>query len=803
MMIRNKTLIAITAGFVAMGTLGLDSMAHATGLPLAASAIADPDTIVAEAPEDYNKELSDLSQDEVVDTVVLKTRDGILDTAYIRKERQIPGRYHSHIHLLARSYGDSIVLRWAPEDYVSWQYLNTVGVNVIRYTVLDPKQARKQRPQKDTLAFRLKPATLQQWQKLYPTTDSVAMVAAGALYSEGGFTQEQSRHGVGEMGALLDVHDDQQFRFGMAVLASEWRPDVAERLAMRLVDRNVKKGEKYRYIVRPAVLDTTGNMIFRTGHIEEMENKPYEPEPYNPVMGDSVVGVNNLRVWWERTERFSSFDIHRRSMGSSEWVKLNDNPYIMMTDINDKNLDNFVEDKVPGPGTYEYRISGYDAFGDYVQASSYHVGTMPDIDAPLPPKLKHIVIDRRDDKDLSNEVYAEFHFYKDTMEADFAGYKILYYKRSTDSLKANWVELTPVMIPKSDTVWTVNVTGMKSGQVTVAAYDTAQNVSYSLTHIMRVMDMKAPEPPKNLRYEVLDNAAGVVKLTWTPSSDDADYYELAYANDTTHVFMLRKINGDSLLRDTVYIDTLAVDVNQKYIYYKVRAVDYATNTGRYSDVLQVIRPSMIKPGVAQIDSAHVDQKQGIYMRWICSDEQQVSHHVLWRRLEKGKKWTKVAVYDGDSIRQAGCILHVMDKPDQIRRVRYEYVVESVSYAGITSGPSLAYSVAFEGEHVFEWPIKLYGTYDTKKKQTRIVWETDANLPYKGEWYFCVYRKGPNDKRPKFLMNVKPEERVFEDYLLSAGETAEYYVKIRYRDGRATTNSNTVKVEAPSGTANKQ
>lgn len=232
-------------------------------------------------------------------------------------------------------------------------------------------------------------------------------------------------------------------------------------------------------------------------------------------------------------------------------------------------------------------------------------------------------------------------------------------------------------------------------------------------------------------------------------------------------------------------------------------MDYATNTGRYSDVLQVIRPSMIKPGVAQIDSAHVDQKQGIYMRWICSDEQQVSHHVLWRRLEKGKKWTKVAVYDGDSIRQAGCILHVMDKPDQIRRARYEYVVESVSYAGITSGPSLAYSVAFEGEHVFEWPIKLYGTYDTKKKQTRIVWETDANLPYKGEWYFCVYRKGPNDKRHKFLMNVKPEERVFEDYLLSAGETAEYYVKIRYRDGRATTNSNTVKVEAPSGTANKQ
>ena len=37
---------------------------------------------------------------------------------------------------------------------------------------------------------------------------------------------------------------------------------------------------------------------------------------------------------------------------------------------------------------------------------------------------------------------------------------------------------------------------------------------------------------------------------------------------------------------------------------------------------------------------------------------------------------------------------------------------------------------------------------------------------------------------------------FQDYLLSAGETAEYYVRIRYKDGRASTNSNIVVVTAP-------
>ena len=84
----------------------------------------------------------------------------------------------------------------------------------------------------------------------------------------------------------------------------------------------------------------------------------------------------------------------------------------------------------------------------------------------------------------------------------------------------------------------------------------------------------------------------------------------------------------------------------------------------------------------------------------------------------------------------------------------------------------------------------------KAKQTKIAWETETSLPYKGEWYFCVYRQGPKDKRPQFLMSVKAEDRVFQDYLLAPGQSATYYVKIKYADGRETTPSNTVTVTAP-------
>lgn len=744
---------------------------------------------------------AEANAEEVQDTLSARLQSGtrnylpgeVRDTAEALGRDVAPGNYESKIHLLARTYGDSIVLRWAAEDYVSWQYLNAVGVNIYRYTLPDGKKQNSVRM--DTLALRLKPASLERWRALYPETDSLAGVAMGTLYGEGGFTQDQSRHGTGEMGALLDVYNDQQFRFGMAVLASEWRRDLAENMAMRFVDKNVSKNAKYRYIVSPAEFDSTKNLTFRAGYIEEIENKPFVPESYEAVMGDSVVGINQLRIWWEPTERFSSFDIHRRAMGEQKWTKVNNNPYIMLRDIHDEKLDNFINDNVQ-PGTYEYRISGYDAFGDLVAARNFHVASMPDLDAPKPPRLKTIVIDRRNPDDMNKDVYAEFHFSKDTIEADFIGYKILYYQRAHNNRKAEWVELTPDLIPVNDTVCTVNVSDISTGQVAVAAYDSAKNVSYSMTHIMRVTDLSAPDAPLNFRYEIIDNRAGTVKLSWTAPSLDVDYYELAFANDTTHEFMLRQLPSNELLRDTTFIDTLAVDVNQKYIYYKVRAIDYASNEGAYTAPLQVLRPSMVKPDAPHIDTLWVDRVKGINMRWVCSNEQQISHHVLKRRVANAKEWTTIGVYNADSIRQAGNMLNVTDVPEYMRRNRYEYAMESFTFAGISSGLSLVYSTRFEGEHVFDWKIKLIGMYDEKNKKTKIVWETDKNLPYKGDWYFCIYRKGPKDRRHKFLMSANSDALTFQDNLLSPGETAEYFVRIRYRDGRVTTNSNVVTVTAP-------
>ena len=86
------------------------------------------------------------------------------------------------IKLLTRAYGDSIVLRWAAEDYVTWRYLAAYGVNVLRVPKDDPAADNI-----DTLAYALKPLSLDRWLARYPQSDSVAMVPAGVLYGDAAF----------------------------------------------------------------------------------------------------------------------------------------------------------------------------------------------------------------------------------------------------------------------------------------------------------------------------------------------------------------------------------------------------------------------------------------------------------------------------------------------------------------------------------------------------------------------------------------------------------------------------------------
>ncbi|MBQ8466563.1 MAG: hypothetical protein IJ546_02580 [Prevotella sp.] len=726
------------------------------------------------------------------DTIVRKRflPGEIRDTAAFFEEMRARQRkdFAANINVLVRTYGDSVVLRWAADDYVAWRYLNRVGVNISRVD--------EETRMTETLVTGLKPATLEEFRSHYAESDSLAALVMGALYDENMAKNDVTKDEPGSMGALYESSQSQQLRYGLGLLASEWRQDLATRMAVRFTDRTAKRGRSYTYYISPAVIDTTGKVIIRAGMKDSVKNERFKPEPFDVTLTDSISYPNGIHLSW--TDRlYSSYEIERRVQGTREWKRLNKLPYVIMNIV--PGADCIYGDNVDEPGTYEYRVIAHDPFGELTEPSPVHAVTISDMRPPVPPRLTWIEIDRRNADDPSKEIFATIHFRKDTMEADYVGaVPVYYHERITEG---KWRPLVDKPLAPTDTVVTVDVTNLQTGQLAIAAYDTAHNVSYSIPQILRVSDMKAPEAPKGLKAECrlepkdsLDLPLGLITLTWQPvENDDIDYYEVVFANDTTHTFMARK-GGIVAGRDTVFVDTVAVDVNQKYIYYKVRAIDYSTNIGEFSDVLQVVRPSAVPPTVAHIDSTNVSGS-GIFMRWIAGSDAQMAYHNVYRRLMSDKEWTVLRRCDADSVKAHNNYIDLFDVPKVNSREEYVYAIESFNYSGISSGLSLQYITRFTGDAVFDTPITLYGGYEEDKHMTRLAWEVNQ-LPEGKDWYFCVWRQGPDDERFQFLLSAEPGERDFTDYLLRPGQTAHYYVQIQMEDGRESRPSNIVTIKAP-------
>lgn len=699
------------------------------------------------------------------------------------------GLIQAGIYLLARSYGDSVVLRWGAEDYVTQRTLDEDGVMVVRYDY-DPEGDD---PFCDTLVIGLKPWTQQQFEETYAQDDSIARMAMGVMFSKSGLRPDQTKATPGSFGSMLEIHQDQQTNQAFRMLVAEWRRDLAEHMAMRWVDKNVRPGHEYEYIVRPVKYDSTLQLIIAPA-ILRVVNKRYLRPDFDIKMGDSIISHCQVRLWWE-DRGISSYEIDRRREGETEWTRVNNLPYWNMQPVTDgvelpDSLDCFYGDVVPEPGNYEYRIFGHDPFGDLTKSSPILKVRVPDMEAPRAPELVLVEIDRQDSTDLSKQVMATFHFEKDTLEEDFTGFNVLYYnERHTGH---EWKKLNKELLPPSDSLFTCDMTGFSTGMVLVAAFDTAQNVSYSLPRMVQIKDVKAPAPMRNFKAEA-SIEDGTITLTWEPDTldDDIEYYEVLFANDTTHSFI--QLN-EGKLKEPRYVDTVAMDVNQKYIYYRVRAVDFSTNQSK--DVqLQVLRPTRLKPQVAHLLDSRADSL-GIHMQWACSNEQIMDRHVLMRRLRGEEKWDTLAVFSADSIRAAENVLHYTDSPGYNRKQDYQYCVESFSCFNISSGLSLIFSISYEGPRIQQIPIELKGAYLTESNETQLTWNINNGKPVEGDWYICIYRKGPRDENYVFHISVPADTKERRSSILMPGQAEQYYVKLRFEDGRESRMSNEVRVERP-------
>ena len=316
----------------------------------------------------------------------------VIDSTYVLPPEPV---ITSKIRLLTRSYGDRVVLRWMPEDYVSWKFLRYYGVNVLR--------VKPGTMDIDTLAYALKPLTKQQMEAKYPSgpgADSLALAATGIMYGEGRLGPNQTKDQPGSMGANVEYNSEQDISFGYAMLIAEWRPDLAEAMAVGLTDRTAKRGEVYDYYVQITQWELDGKIIFEPGVNEGVEVTDYKPQAYEPLVMDTLTSPRRVALSWIDTEH-SSYEIERREVSphASEWIRLNDKPYVSMVSDEDFTGLCVFSDSVTHEGTWEYRVMAHDAFGE-LTPPAVHTTYVRDIEPPKAPEITAIAIEHGDDKIL-------------------------------------------------------------------------------------------------------------------------------------------------------------------------------------------------------------------------------------------------------------------------------------------------------------------------------------------------------------------------------------------------------------------
>lgn len=768
----------------------------------AAAMVAMTTTLWAQSPDNLTV------RDEVNETERLRTADPDTlseeelviwkalnsDRVHELKERHVHSTY-----VTSRSYDDHIYIRWAPDEYTSWRLLNLYGYKVVRI------QMGKKEFKTDTLAH-IKPLSLEQFMESFEVHDTLAAAAAQVIYgkrTEFGNTEAHPN----SMASIVELYEEQQMVYSYAMLIAERRRDIAVAMGLAFEDRTAEPKKRYDYIVAPAIPDS---LLLTKEYMTKADPLgSWEPAKLNAEITDSIKAPSAVVLYWKRREDYTAFDIERRCISTGgDWVKLNAQPYIMMLQPGSYETGyNIYSDAGVAPGIYEYRLRGYDMFGDLTAPCEPHRVEMPDLIPPTAPLLEYIEIVRDENSD---HIDALLHIVKDSIEEDLVGYIPFYqnpnYKDRLNIVIADSVadqlseeqrrllyegKMIPLVkepVPPGDTIIKIDVTGLESGTLVLSAVDTALNMTISMPLPIHIHDLMPPAPPTRLRAAM--DMSGLLMVNWSPSTSvDIEGYEVYWANDLDHPFAQ---HPGFYSADTLFIDTLSMKTAEPYRYYYVKARDYAGNGSLPSDTLQVERLTIVPPSVCRIDTLWMTT-QTVSMKWHPASEPDILCYNVFRRMEDEQDWQLIRVLTPDSIVDGR--LTIVDNPEPHMTKRYYYAIETINRSGLSSGMSFATSFLFKGEVILPIDIKLFGNFNEESKKVQLAWEMKGlTEEVAKDAYLVIFRKRPEDEFFRHLKSVSVHDTHTTDNSLRPGEEAQYEMRLRTNEGRFSPYSNRVQVK---------
>ncbi|MDP4151324.1 MAG: hypothetical protein Q8943_18100 [Bacteroidota bacterium] len=665
-----------------------------------------------------------------------------------------PADRKASIRLLARPYGDSIVLRWAPTVAWAWTHLNGAGYLIER---IDLTEARH--PKREMLTAQpIRPMTLEQMKVSFRPSDKYAAIAAQCLYGRNFNTG--LRKGQGGIEDKANVWKD---RYGFAMEVADFDGQVAKAEGLRFVDTRVQKNGIYIYRVFAARIPAAGTLD--TGNT--MIVNAARPAAGRPKVSEAIALDRMAELHWPRNQQepYSAYSIERSSDGHT-FKTLNALPFFSSkpdSAVNQaaagrrdsmmmkaaallKTQQVFIDSLPQNYHRYYYRIRGVDAFAEW----SAYSDTLSAMGIDLTPPAAPIV----ENPKFAGGRNLLLKWKKPLREDDFKGYLVT---RSHNAVAGPYSAITEKLLPPSTTQFT-DTSAFAHGQnfYIVLALDTAGNTASSLPAMGLVPDNTPPAMPTGLKGFISRN--GLVHLTWHPNPDeDIKGYKVYFANSSEHVFSQITLKPTA---DTAFTDSITLHTLTKYIWYKVAAVDLNNNHSPMTAALLLKKPDIVPPTAPLATHVQVDTG-GVQIDFIQSSSEDVVAYLIYRK-EKSGPWVPLLRQPHDKTKTR---FHFSDKG--LRPfTNYSYCAEAIDDDSLHSGKSTAVQAAVKTLPDLPPVRGLTASYDEKARQVRVSWQYTNS----GSYFFVLYRASGGGPLSKFRsFNAQTAE--FRDDQLSAGKQA--------------------------------
>ena len=524
------------------------------------------------------------------------------------------------IKLIAKSWGDSITLRWAPTTAPAWKRLNYYGYVINRITIKKRGQVlyRYGQQKKKIAEVKVSPETA--FAQYIEDNDYVGIMAQ-ALFGES-FDLEQ--YGKGPL-AIYNQALALENRYSFALFAADQDVIAAQLGALRFTDTHVAQDEEYLYVVRSLVPQNqyaidSGYAYIATSNIIEMA----APSGLEAAFGD-----HGVQLQWDKPavkEPFTGYIIER-STDNKNFQAVNKQPFVATEGKKKSDYYYYIDSLPQNDQNYFYRIRGRTAFGELSapseiikgKASPQTQGQVPILEDAQIIENKKVVLTWQFPTEIEPAVSA-FVVYRSRGLQD--PYEII--SKNLSPKTRTWEDKKP----------------FNNNFYRVGVIDKQGNIGKSITVLGQLKDSIPPQAPTGM-YASIDSNAHVT-LHWDASkAEDIQGYQVfrSYNPRVQYVLVSKNIQSDTLFYDSLPSHSL----NTK-VYYQVVALDWNGNSSDFSEAYPLSLPDH-HPPTAPVFKRFKNTEEGVHLYWVQSSSNDLAYEVLYYKAHLDSAWEGIARFD--------------------------------------------------------------------------------------------------------------------------------------------------------------